>query len=147
MPRWLLYLWPAPCTLLGLLLALPALALGARLRCVQGVAEISGGWLGRRAAQGVGPYNVLALTLGHVVLGSSAEVLDDLRVHEHVHVRQYQHWGIAFVPAYLASSAWQWLRGRHPYRDNHFERPAFVAEAAAARPVLPGDAESARSAV
>jgi hypothetical protein len=55
-----------------------------------------------------------------------------LRAHEQVHVRQYERWGPFFVPAYLASSLWQGLCGRHLYRDNHFERPAFAAERAAA---------------
>ena len=32
-----------------------------------------------------------------------------------------------FFPLYLGSSLWQWLRGRDPYRDNRFEREAFVA--------------------
>ncbi len=128
--RALLYLWPLPWTAVGLLLAAAALALGARA-CVQGgVLEVSGGALGRRAARGVGPFNVLAITLGHVVLGSNAAVLGQLRAHERVHVRQYERWGLLFVPAYLADSLWQLLRGRHPYRDNGFERPAFTAEAA-----------------
>ena len=126
------YLWPAPWTLLGLLAALAALACGARAQRVGGVLEVSGGSLGRRAARGVGPFNVLAITLGHVVLGSSAQTMAELRAHERVHVRQYERWGPLFVPAYLASSLWQALNGRHPYRDNRFERPAFAAEAAEA---------------
>jgi hypothetical protein len=125
------YLWPAPWSLLGLLVALLALLLGARARRVDGVLEVSGGWLGRRAARGVGPFKVLAITLGHVVLGSSAAVLHSLRAHERVHVHQYERWGPLLVPAYLADSLWQALRGRHPYRDNRFERPAFAAEALA----------------
>jgi hypothetical protein len=63
-----------------------------------------------------------------VVLGSSPQMLAALRSHEQVHVRQYERWGVLFVPAYLASSAWQLLRGRHVYRDNWFEREAFAQE-------------------
>ncbi len=126
--RWL---WPAPWTLVGLGVALLACALGARLKRVDGVLECSGGWLGQRAARGVGPFGVTAVTLGHVVLGSSAAVLNHLRVHEHTHVRQYERWGLLFVPAYLGNSLWQWLLGRHIYRDNCFEREAFKAELAA----------------
>ena len=125
-----LYLWPLPWTAVGLLLTAAALSLGARAHVQAGVLEVSGGWLGRQAARGVGPYNVQALTLGHVVLGCNPEVLTQLRGHERVHVRQYERWGVLFVPAYLADSLWQALRGRHPYRDNRFERPAFAAEAA-----------------
>ena len=122
------YAWPSLWTATGLLLSLPALALGAQARRVHGVLEVSGGWLGRQAARGVGPFNVLAITLGHVVLGASADVLAALRTHERVHVCQYERWGPLFVPAYLADSLWQALHGRHPYRDNRFERPAFAAE-------------------
>ncbi len=70
-----------------------------------------------------------------MVLGSSADLLKALRAHERVHVRQYERWGLMFVPAYLADSLWQALRGRHPYRDNRFERPAFAVEASEARPL------------
>ncbi len=126
--RWL---WPAPWALLGLLIGGLACACGARLRRVDGVFEFSGGWLGQRAERGVGPFAVTAITLGHVVLGSSAATLDQLRAHEHTHVRQYEQWGPLFVPAYLASSLWQGLRGRHVYRDNWFEQEAFRAEHAA----------------
>ena len=122
------YAWAAPWSLVGLAVALPALLLGAHARLVAGALEVSGGWLGRRAARGVGPFNVLAITLGHVVLGSSAGMLQQLRDHERVHVRQYERWGLLFVPLYLADSLWQALQGRHPYRDNRFERPAFAAE-------------------
>jgi hypothetical protein len=123
------WLWAGPWTLVGLLLALPACAAGARLRRVDGVLEVCGGRLGERAARGVGPYGVTAVTLGHVVLGCDAATLDRLRAHERVHVRQYEAWGPLFVPAYLLDSAWQWLRGRHPYRDNRFERAARAGAA------------------
>ena len=99
-----LYLWPLPWTAVGLLLTAAALGMGARARVQAGVLEVSGGWLGRQAARGVGPYKVQALTLGHVVLGCNAEVLMQLRGHERVHVRQYERWGLLFVPAYLADS-------------------------------------------
>ena len=67
-----------------------------------------------------------AITLGHVVLGLDTACLDGARAHEQVHVRQYERWGPLFVPLYLASSGWQWLRGGCPYRDNHFERDAYA---------------------
>lgn len=66
-----------------------------------------------------------AITLGHVILGLNAGCLDDARDHEHVHVRQYERWGPLFLPLCLGSSAWQWLRGGCPYRDNLFEREAY----------------------
>ena len=117
------FAWPAPWTALGLLLALPAWALGARGQWRDGVLEVSGGHLGRAAEHGwAGAF--AAVTLGHVVLAVSAAQLDRLRRHERCHVRQYERWGPLFVPAYLLSSLWQALCGRHPYRDNGFERAA-----------------------
>jgi len=62
-----------------------------------------------------------AITLGHVILGQSRQVLDELRSHEQEHVRQYESWGLLFFLAYPASSLYQLLRGRNPYWCNHFE--------------------------
>jgi hypothetical protein len=69
---------------------------------------------------------VIAMTLGHTILGQTAEGLDLVRDHEQVHVRQYEVWGPMFIPAYLASSAWLWWRGKDPYRDNPFEIEAYL---------------------
>lgn len=125
--RLLRYLWAFPNTAVGLLLVLPALATGGRVQRVRGVVEIHGGlvaWLLRHAVPLKG--GALALTLGHVVLGRSAETLARCRAHEHVHVRQAERWGLFFVPAYFASSLRAWLRGQDPYYDNVFEREAFA---------------------
>jgi hypothetical protein len=62
-----------------------------------------------------------AITLGHVIVAVTREDLERSRAHELVHVRQYERWGIAFFPAYAASSLWQWLKGRRAYWDNGFE--------------------------
>jgi len=66
-----------------------------------------------------------AMTLGHVVLGRDAPLLDLTRAHERVHVRQCERWGPLFIPAYLLASAWVKLRGGRPYEDNPFEREAY----------------------
>jgi hypothetical protein len=42
-----------------------------------------------------------------------------------IHVRQYERWGVLFVPVYLLCSAVLWVRGKRPYHDNPFERQAF----------------------
>jgi hypothetical protein len=65
-----------------------------------------------------------------VILGTHPDELARLRVHEQAHVRQYEAWGPLFLLAYPASSLWQWLLGRRPYADNHFEVAARAAEAA-----------------
>jgi hypothetical protein len=53
-------------------------------------------------------------------------MLDFCRSHELVHVRQYERWGVLFIPAYLLCSLVLWLTGRDPYRDNPFEREAYA---------------------
>jgi hypothetical protein len=118
------YLWAAPCTLVGLLAALPLLLAGAQARPVRGVLEVSGFSVARRL-----PFD--AITLGHVVLARTPRVMARWRRHERVHVRQCERWGPLFFPAYLAAGAWQCLRGRRAYWDNPFEvearRAAFSA--------------------
>jgi hypothetical protein len=125
MLRVLRYLWALPATLVGLLLAALALTLGARARPIGGALEVAGGRLAawvRRLPAGCG---FGAITFGHVILGLDAATLEHCRTHEHVHVRQYEKWGILFFPLYLGSSLAAWLRGQDPYLDNIFERQAF----------------------
>jgi hypothetical protein len=118
--EWGIYLWVAPASACGLILALPLLLLGAKLQRFNGVLEIcappSCAQWGRRFG---------AITFGHVVIARNAEQMAALRSHERVHVRQYARWGILFFPMYLGSSCWQLLRGRRFYRDNCFEREAY----------------------
>ena len=126
--RLLAYLWAAPNSLLGLLLGAAGRLGGGRILLRDGILEIDGRvlrWLLARAPGS--PTGVAALTLGHVVLGRSGPCINRCRAHELVHVRQNERWGPLFLPAYAASSLWQWLRGRDPYRDNRFEREAYAA--------------------
>jgi hypothetical protein len=123
------YAWALPTTLLGLVLGLLLWATGGRMRRHAGVLEFSGGRLARHWARRPTGRGFGAITLGHVIVALSAVELDRLRSHEHVHVRQCERWGPAFVPAYLLSSAWQLIRGRRAYLDNHFEREAYARDA------------------
>lgn len=118
------YLWAAPNTLLGAMAGFVVVCLGGRVRLVRGVAEFNGGWAGRFFASLPAGYRFSALTLGHVILGIDPAALEAARRHEHIHVRQYECWGVFFLPAYVLSSVWQLLRGRRAYRDNFFERQA-----------------------
>ena len=131
--RLLRYLWAAPYTLLGLLLGGVAMLCGATARRRYGVLEICGGGIGSRVARVPQPFGFSAMTLGHVILAVDRSALAQLRLHEHVHVRQYERWGPLFLPAYLLSSLVQLLRGRNPYRENHFERQAYAVVAARRR--------------
>ena len=98
---------------------------GARVRAIRGALEFSGGWIGSRLSHPASRFPFHAITFGHVILGTDTAALDAARDHEHAHVRQYETWGPFFLPAYLASSAWQLLCGRRCYRDNWFERQAY----------------------
>ena len=71
------------------------------------------------------PIPAMAMTMGHVVFGRDKLSLDLTRKHERVHVRQYERWGIVFVPTYLGISAILYLRGRDGYRENPFEIEAY----------------------
>lgn len=121
MTKLLRYLWASPATLVGVVAALPCLLSGGRCRREQGVLEFHGGALAARLRR----FNFGAITFGHVIIGLDAACLAACRSHEHVHVRQYERWGVLFFPLYLGSSAWQWMRGRDPYRDNRFEKEAI----------------------
>ncbi len=119
------YTWASPCTAVGLLIGAVAVFLGAKVKWVRGTLEFSGGLLGWAATCVPGHCKFSAVTMGHTILGVCPQTLSVLREHERVHVRQYERWGILFVPAYLLSSLWQGLRGRRMYLDNCFEREAY----------------------
>jgi hypothetical protein len=124
------YIWTSPNSVLGLLFAPAVLAGGGGLRIVDGVLELHGriiSWLLRHCT--VVPGGVSAITFGHVVLGRDSESLGQTRAHERVHVRQYETWGPAFIPAYLVASLWALVIGMDPYHGNVFEREAVVAGA------------------
>jgi len=127
--RLLAYGWAAPYSAVGLLLAWLAVAAGGWWRVRAGALECGGGRIGRLVARLPPPLAFTAMTLGHVIIGVDGASLDASRSHEQVHVRQYERWGLLFLPAYVLSSLYQWLRGRRPYRDNYFEREAFAQAA------------------
>jgi hypothetical protein len=114
-------LWALPCTSIGLCGALMVLAMGGRARWHSGALEVT--YRPKLADCGARaralPFR--AIVFGHVILSVSAEELQRIGPHERVHVAQYERWGPLFLLAYPASSLWQWLRGRSPYRDNAFE--------------------------
>jgi hypothetical protein len=121
-----LYVWVFPGSCVGLTAAAVALCRGGRCRVVDGVLEVVSveviRLIGRCSPAG---EPISAITLGHVVVGASLVDLDRTRIHERVHVRQYERWGPLFLPAYLLASGWIWLRGGHPYLDNPFEVEAY----------------------
>lgn len=124
MNRALAIAWTSPNSLIGIAFGLLVLATGGKAQVRQGVVEFHGGvaqWVLGRFANGT----ILALTLGHTIVGVMPTALDIARDHEHVHVRQYEIWGPLFLPAYAWCSLLAWWTGRRAYRDNYFEREAY----------------------
>jgi hypothetical protein len=118
------YIWAAPATVLGAMIAAVA-SPRASAAIVDGVLEVHGPvlrWMLGHLVPIEGGAS--AITLGHVVIGASARALDATRAHERVHVRQYERWGPLFLPAYGAASLWAAVNGRDAYVDNVFERRA-----------------------
>ena len=118
------YIWVAPASFVGLLAAGVAWVLGARATVVDGVLEVTGGRLADCLRRLPPRLQFSAITLGHVILGLSPDLLALVRVHEHVHVRQYERWGLLFFPLYAGASVFAWLAGGSAYWHNHFERQA-----------------------
>lgn len=129
MLRSVIYLWVLPSSLVGLAGAAIAWCQRGRFQIVDGVLEVTAPRLLAVLSRGsaVAP-GISAITLGHVVLGRDQQTLAVTRLHERVHVRQYERWGPFFIPAYLWLSGWMWLRGKHPYLDNPFEVEAYAVD-------------------
>lgn len=134
LPRPLAYLWALPTTAVGLLFVPAALISGGGMQVVNGVLEVHGGLVAaflRYCTPLRGGAS--AMTLGHVVLGRSPQLLDFTRAHERVHVRQVERWGPLFIPAYFFLSLLVFLKGGRPYEDNPFEREAYALDHAGAK--------------
>jgi len=127
-PRLLRYAWAAPCSVVGLALALPLILAGARFNRVFGVLEVALSQQGKSGSRRLQRLPFCAVTIGHVVIGLAEHDLKRLRAHEHEHVRQYERWGLFFFLAYPASSLQQWARGNNPYWDNRFEVQARLRD-------------------
>jgi hypothetical protein len=121
----LLVLWACPYSLLGIFVGCLGMLFGGKGRYRDGALEFYGGltgWCVRHLPTG---QRTAGITLGHVILGQTGEGLEQVGVHERVHVRQFERWGPVMGPAYLLASAWMWCVGRDPYRDNPFEVEAY----------------------
>ena len=113
--------WAAPCSLVGILFAIPVLACGGRARAHAGTLEVCLHRSKSREGPLLRALPLRAITRGHLIVAATLHELEALRAHELVHVRQYERWGPLFFVAYATSSLWQLLRGRRAYWDNHFE--------------------------
>ncbi len=129
-------LWVVPVSVFALPL-LPLAVWRGRWHIVDGVLEISspalswflsGPWF-RLLSGGSG---FAAATIGHVIVARDNVCMDRCRVHEHVHVRQCERWGVLFPLAYVMAglyAVWRTKRWSAYYWDNRFEREARAGEA------------------
>lgn len=126
--RILKILWASPGTVIGLILAGICRISGGSIAIQDGVIEAQGGAM-RVLLRRLVPIRggCSAITLGHVIIGRDQLCLDRFRIHEHVHVRQYEMWGPFMIPAYLAASFLLLLQSKDPYRENPFEIEAREA--------------------
>ena len=109
--------------MLGLSVGLIGLVTGGMLRCKEGTLQFANGavsWALKHF-----PGRPSAMTLGHVIIGQSEELLEYTHPHEMIHVHQYERWGPFFLPAYLGCSLVLYLKGKNAYHDNPFEIEAF----------------------
>ncbi|MFN7291828.1 MAG: hypothetical protein ACK5T6_14660 [Pirellula sp.] len=122
------YLWVAPWTILGLLVGLICKPHGVEFAKQRGTLGIFGPGVASLLRKVPIAGGAKAMTLGHCILAVDRESWRETFSHEWIHVKQYQWFGPLFVPAYFIESAWQWVRGRDPYRDNRFEKQAYQWE-------------------
>lgn len=122
--RWLSRLWAAPISAYGLLLAAIICASGGQFRR-QGIAFEATGGCASRLLWLMNPRSrIEAITLGHVIIVRDNATAERWRAHEHVHVRQYEQWGMFFPVAYAIASILAVRRGECAYRGNRFEKEA-----------------------
>jgi hypothetical protein len=132
------YIWASPNSLIGLLFLPIVLFTNGGVQIVDGALELHGSfisWVLRHCVPM--PGGAWAITFGHVVLGRHKEALSRTRIHERVHVRQYELWGPAFIPAYLVAAMWGFVTRAGVYHGNFFEREAMRSERATRRTIVP----------
>lgn len=124
MPMFVKLLWAMPCSLVGVALGILVICLGGSVRRVGHTLEVALRLQHAHLPPWASNFRFAGITLGHVIVGQSHEVLTVLRAHERVHVKQYERLGLLFFIAYPVSSLVALLRGQCPYRDNRFEQEA-----------------------
>lgn len=121
------YMWASPASAMGICAGCIASLIGAEIKRVEGVLEVSLAPRSTVLCKAVACLPFSAITFGHIVIACSALDQAALRTHERVHVAQYEIWGALFLAAYPLESLFQFLKGRNPYLDNRFEVAARAA--------------------
>ena len=117
-------LWAAPWSLVGLLIGVLGLLSGGHVQRKGRVLELYGGCLPTILHFFPFYSGSPVATFGQVVLGRRAGTSMPAAC-TNGRRRQYERWGLLFVPAYLSCSVAMWFRGKHPYYDNPFELSAL----------------------
>lgn len=118
------HIWASPASALGVCAGGIAILIGADVKRVSGVLEVSLAPRNAVVRKVVAGLPFAAITFGHIVIACSAQEQATHREHERVHVAQYELWGALFLLAYPLESLYQLLSGRKPYQDNRFETAA-----------------------
>ena len=121
-------IWAAPWSLFGLCLIGVLRLSGASVATHRGTIRCYGPSVKRLLSYAPIAGGAGAITFGHTILAADRETFDRSFEHELVHVRQYERWGVFFVPAYLLASLWLMIRQKDYYRENPFEKPAFAVD-------------------
>lgn len=125
MSRLLKYLWASPVTIVGLAFAVAAAVSGGHVQIRDGIIEAYGGWLHSWMRGGRLFRGGAAMTLGHVILARDRDCLERSRLHEQVHVHQFERYGPLLPPIYVAIAWWLAWRGYDPHLDHPFEQEAY----------------------
>ena len=118
-------LWALPCSAVGVLLGMIVFCMGGSFRCVGHTIEVALSPAQDQVPHWAARLRFAGITFGQVIVGQSHQVLAELRLHERVHVRQYERLGLLFFVAYPISSLAAWLQGKSPYLANRFEQEAI----------------------
>lgn len=116
------YIWTSPNTLIGLLLAIISLPGSTSAKWNDGIFELTGGCIGKAISHW--PLSASAITIGHVIIANDEGLLILSRRHELIHVKQFEVWGPIMIPAYMVASVIAIICGKHPYKENYFEKQA-----------------------
>jgi hypothetical protein len=119
-------LWALPCSAIGAILGVVVICLGGSARLCGPTVEIALADGHAAVPRWARSFRYSAITLGHVIVGRSHEILAALRAHERIHVQQYEALGPLFLVAYPAASLIAWLQGNGPYHGNYFEKQAIA---------------------
>jgi hypothetical protein len=142
LPKWMYVAWALPVSTFAIVL-LPFALRQSVWRLNDGCLEVTSpglSWFLRAtwARLLAGGEGFAAATIGSVIVARDRDALAGCRVHERVHVRQCERWGLLFPLAYIFAGLWcaaKYRRWQSYYWDNPFEIEARAVELECAQPL------------